>query len=385
MSYILQTENLFEALHQNTTMVAECYGNTIKCFTYHASASDWSQIVKWHKSRHPRPVYCLMDVREISHAVQFDKNNPRSHINWIPKMWVDLGIDPQHIVWIGNHHSMIDHQGVVNALGLDINTLWIRYFEAEAVFRHYHQTSPINRQGPHHQTLKTFTTYNKKYLALFGKPRKFMRVGAMIRMHQKQMSKDAVISSLAEGTGIDDCKVWASSYWPAQDIDLVLKLYAGSVDKITYDAANTDNSNYRGYPYDQKLYENTAISIVAETNDIGVEGVATTGEFWVTEKICRTMFNYHPFVVLSTPNFLKKLQSFGYQTFDAMVDESYDQELDHYQRLDKALDASAQLVDQIDTKQMRHILLNNFEILINVYNQTLEQVKSALTYASSIK
>lgn len=385
MSYIFQTENLFESVHQNTTMVAECYGDTVKCFTYHASASDWSQIIKWHKSRHPRPVYCFMDVREISHPVHWDPNNSTSHISWIPKMWVDLGIDTQHIVWIGNHHSMIDHQDVIDTLGLNINTVWIRYFEAEAVFRHYHQTSPINRQGPHHQTINTISTYNKKYLALFGKPRKFMRAGALIRMSYKKMIDDAVVSSLAEGQGIQECVKWASDYWPASQLEQALNYHAGAVDKITYDAPHTDNSNYRGYPYNHKLYTDTAVSIVAETNDIGVEGVDTTHQFWVTEKICRPIFNYHPFVVLSTPHFLANLKQLGYRTFDGLTDESYDNEQDPYVRLDKALDSAESLVQQLSSKAMKSILIHNIENMVKVYNSTVEQIKNALTCASASK
>ena len=385
MQHIYQTETVFEALHQNTPMVAECYGEKIKLYSYHATATDWPTVIEWHRSRHPRPVFCFMDVREITHPVHLDPNNDKSHINWIPKMWTDHGVDPRHILWIGNHHSMIDHDTVNKLLGMPIHTALIRYFEAEAVFRHYHQTSSMNRQGPFHQTIRTLMSYDKSYLALFGKPRKFMRAGAMVQMFRKGMTKHAIISSLAEGNGITECIEWASTHWPRDELERAFKTNQGSADDIQYDSPNTDNSNYRGYPYDPKLYEDTAISIVAETNDIGVQGVATTEQFWITEKICRPMFNYHPFVVLSTPNFLKNLRALGYKTFNSIVDESYDQEQDPYVRLDKALDCAIELAKSITSTQTKSIVVNNFEMLWKVYNDTNNMIKDKLNFISSLK
>ena len=384
MQHIYQTENVFEALHQNTPMVAECYGEKVKLFSYHDTATDWPQAIKWHRSRHPRPVFCFMEVREVSHPVIFDANQKKNW-RWIPHTWVEHGVDPKHILWIGNHHSMIDHEDTVRTINLPIHTAWIRYFEAEAVFRHYHQTASMNRQGPFHQTIRTLMSHDKKYLALFGKPRKFMRAGAMVQMFRKGMTKQAIISSLAEQQGITECVEWASSYWPRTELERAFKNHQGSVDDIQYDFPNTDNSNYKGYPYDPKLYEDTAISIVAETNDIGVMNAETTGQFWVTEKICRPMFNYHPFVVLSTPNFLKNLRSLGYKTFGTIVDESYDQEQDPYARLDKALDCAIELANAITSTHMKSIVVNNFEMLRKVYSDTNNMIKDKLNFISSLK
>ena len=384
MQHIYHTNNVFEALHLNSPMVAECYGDKIKFFSYHDGLTDWPTVIKWHKSRHPRPVFCFMEVREVSHPVIFDSAHKRNW-RWIPHTWTQHGVDPKHILWIGNHHSMMNHESAVDAIGLPIHTAWIRYFEGEAVFRHFHQTNPLNRQGPNHQGLRTIMTYDKKYLALFGKPRKFMRAGAMVQMFRKGMHQHAIISSLAAQQGITKCVDWASTYWPKDELERAFKTNEGSADDIQYDSPNTDNSNYRGYPYDPKLYEDTAISIVAETNDIGVEGVATTEEFWVTEKICRPMFNYHPFVVLSTPFFLKNLRSLGYQTFDTIIDESYDKETDPYVRLDKALDAAIELEKCITSTLLKSILVNNFEVLNRTYQDTVAFLENKLNHTSSIK
>lgn len=383
-SFLHQTKNIFEAIHFNMPMVAECYGEKIKFYIYHDRATDWPAVIKWHYDKHPRPVFCFMDVREISHSVNFDTSNQRSHVSWLPDMWVKHGIDPKHILWIGNHHSMIDHDDVVRSLDLEIHTEWIRYFEGDVFFKHYVQQTSQNRQGPNHMTPKHLMTYDKKYLALFGKPRKFMRAGAMILMNKNGMAQDAVISSLSEQQGIQESVEWASQYWDQQELCEVFNKYAGAVDKIFYDSPYTKDSNYRGYPYDVELYRSTAISIVAETNDVA-DATDAQGQFWITEKICRTMFNHHPFVVLSTPYFLKNLRNLGYKTFDTIIDESYDQIVDPYQRLSMAIQSAQQLAHAITSTLMRDIVTHNFQMLHKVFYDICEKLNTKLNHISSIK
>lgn len=56
---------------------------------------------------------------------------------------------------------------------------------------------------------------------------------------------------------------------------------------------------------------------------------------FITEKIEKCFSAGQPFIVASTPHFLKKLKELGYQTFDKWWDESYDSETDYKRRLTK--------------------------------------------------
>lgn len=383
MNYIYQTTNIFEAIHFNVPIVFECYANIIKCFCYHDTATDWQQTIKWHSQRHPRPVYCFMDVREISHPIIFDRWGP-SHLVHLPFTWNNLGVDPKQILFLGNQHSIVDHKTVQYLLGLEIHTEWIRYFEADCVFRHTVQESFDNRQGPNHQTLHTLMSHDKKYLAMFGKPRKFMRAGALIKMSQMNMIDDSVVGCLVSHQGIDQV-VKSCEYWPEHELRPILEKYSGSADNIEYDSPHTDNSNYRGYPYDPSLYKDTALSIVAETNDVKIPGVEQSTAFWITEKICRAMYNYHPFVVLSTPKFLQNLKSYGYKTFNSIVDESYDEMIDPYRRLQTALESAQDLYDNYTSTLIKDIVVHNHQQLHRVYIQTIERLFSSLNHISSIK
>lgn len=81
-------------------------------------------------------------------------------------------------------------------------------------------------------------------------------------------------------------------------------------------------------------YLNSYFSIVSETevdNDV----------LFLTEKIFKPIAFYHPFLVWGQPKILKKLRSFGYQTFPEMFDESYDDITNNQQRL-------AMIIDQVE-------------------------------------
>ena len=71
--------------------------------------------------------------------------------------------------------------------------------------------------------------------------------------------------------------------------------------------------------------------------------ILTESEFdddiiFITEKLLKSIINYHPFISLSAPNYLKKLHELGFKTFDKWWDESYDTEIDLRKRILKIVD-----------------------------------------------
>ena len=66
-------------------------------------------------------------------------------------------------------------------------------------------------------------------------------------------------------------------------------------------------------------YDNCYCSVVAET---------TIDCAWVTEKSCKFLAYFHPALVLSGPGHLMELKKLGFETFDNIFDESYDNEID---------------------------------------------------------
>jgi hypothetical protein len=60
--------------------------------------------------------------------------------------------------------------------------------------------------------------------------------------------------------------------------------------------------------------------------------------FLLSEKTIKCLISGMPFVIVSTPHFLKYLRELGFYTYSDLWDESYDEELDYVKRIDKIVD-----------------------------------------------
>lgn len=79
-------------------------------------------------------------------------------------------------------------------------------------------------------------------------------------------------------------------------------------------------------------FDTTFLSIVTESlysND----GVSSNATF-ITEKTDKCLSFGHPFIMVSTPWFLKNLRILGYKTFDKWWDEGYDEVINPWERRD---------------------------------------------------
>lgn len=75
-------------------------------------------------------------------------------------------------------------------------------------------------------------------------------------------------------------------------------------------------------PYE--IYNNTWYSITCETR--------ISGDCFYTEKTARPLLSQRLFVMFSSQYMLKNLKALGYETFDSVIDESYDAEADDVKR-----------------------------------------------------
>ena len=74
-------------------------------------------------------------------------------------------------------------------------------------------------------------------------------------------------------------------------------------------------------------YISTYFSVVAET-------IVNPQFTFVTEKTFKPLLAGHPFIVLSSPGFYKKLHRLGFKTFNGIIDESFDDENDLNKRIE---------------------------------------------------
>lgn len=115
-----------------------------------------------------------------------------------------------------------------------------------------------------------------------------------------------------------------------------------------------------------KSYNNAYFYICTETY---TEGPYKS----VTEKICKPMGNYMPFVFSSFPGALALLRDMGFKTFHPWIDESYDQEINGHKRVAMIVEEIKKLCSM--SKQQLHdwywsledILVHNREHLLEFY------------------
>ena len=116
------------------------------------------------------------------------------------------------------------------------------------------------------------------------------------------------------------------------------------------------------------LYDNTSISLVTETycdNDKGT---------FITEKTWKPIANCHIPIYIGGTQILNHLREKGYDTFDDVVDNSYENENDYVLRIQRAIKALEDLLIKIEKNK-----LNNDEIKERLSNNKKLFLKEKIT------
>jgi hypothetical protein len=108
----------------------------------------------------------------------------------------------------------------------------------------------------------------------------------------------------------------------------------------TFDSASSAD-------YTRNDYVNTGIEIVLET-------LFDDQRHHLTEKSLRPIACGKPFMLASTPNSLQYLRDYGFETFNGLIDESYDCIVDPRQRL-KAIITEMQRISLLDSTNKKNL------------------------------
>ena len=117
--------------------------------------------------------------------------------------------------------------------------------------------------------------------------------------------------------------------------------------------ANTHDSNSSA-DYNAEDYHNTAIEVVLET-------LFDDSRHHLTEKILRPIACGRPFILASTAGSLQYLKQYGFQTFDGLIDESYDLITDSRMRL-TAIVQEMKRIHNLDHNKKRLLWSKLYEI-----------------------
>jgi len=105
--------------------------------------------------------------------------------------------------------------------------------------------------------------------------------------------------------------------------------------------------------YVSQDYVSTGIEVVLET-------LFDDSRWHLTEKSLRPIACGHPFILAATPGSLEYLRSYGFQTFEGIIDESYDQESDPVKRLEK-ITKLMQYIAVLPTHE-KHLLWTHLQV-----------------------
>lgn len=108
------------------------------------------------------------------------------------------------------------------------------------------------------------------------------------------------------------------------------------------------------------IYRQCAYSLVAET-------YANNDYIFITEKTVKPIIAKRLFVMIGPYRILRKLKELGFQTFDSIIDESYDEVSDNEQRIMMALRQLEKLCAKSQEEvlaQVRPIVEHNFQHLM---------------------
>jgi len=113
-----------------------------------------------------------------------------------------------------------------------------------------------------------------------------------------------------------------------------------------------------------EYYRKSCFEVVCETF-----GMFTDDDsFYVTEKIAKPILMKHPFVVVGNKHYLQNLRRLGFETFDSLIDESYDNLISHQQRAKSISDLLADLDLEKSKKfyrDSREICEHNHRVLLS--------------------
>jgi hypothetical protein len=118
---------------------------------------------------------------------------------------------------------------------------------------------------------------------------------------------------------------------------------------------------------DRHPYEEYCIEVVCETDILGTS--------WITEKTIKNLYIGKPFILMSGPGTLAKLQSYGFKTFSPWIDESYDTILNHSDRLNAILIEIDRVAD-LDLLELHKNILPILEHNRQVFTDLVKKFKN---------
>ncbi len=204
------------------------------------------------------------------------------------------------------------------------------------------------------------------------KPRYFDALLGRLKPHRDFVHNSVIQNDLFDkfilsyGGRCDDNEFYAKDYFIWEDNVVPKQKIIATADYVDY----CGQSAHLSQVIPIKVFNETAYSVIAETDH------DNTLSFF-TEKTAKPLIARRLFVVFSGYKFLHNLRRLGFQTFDGIIDESYDLVLDDTLRYTMAFDEIKKLCNLEQS-----VVLNKIRPIVE-HNHNLIMKQDWTTYAAN--
>lgn len=209
-------------------------------------------------------------------------------------------------------------------------------------------------------------TFDKKYICLnrIQRPHRL----ALLKILNKKNLVEQGHYSFALNNDTYEKLDGVDSLYPTVDMDSTQNVFKKL--PLEVDTSKIIEVNHAYSPQRElfQFYKTSYFSIVTETY------FENNSPKFFTEKIFKPIIHKHPFVLLSNPHMLAHLRSYGYKTFDGIIDESYDKIENDSDRLVAVGNEIERLcnLNESKLKDFRHdclaIVNHNYETIMKKIN-----------------
>lgn len=268
------------------------------------------------------------------------------------------------VVLIGNNYSISESAQYIHAELPDVTVVSINFLEWDAVY----QASSIK---------VTDLNYPRRRFLIMSRCYKPWRHYFMGRLYLEKLLQSFYYSFY-------HCNPYpAGDYYDKQLLfDRLRGIYpniihptfeedlknSGFYDHLPFRLPNEDNASPDKLT---RIHDDNIYSLYKSTDiDIVVETIFSSRNmaFHPTEKIWKSIYHRKPWVVFSSPYFLRNLRECGYKTFDPWIDESYDNITDNHRRVE-ALVAEIKRLDTMPQEKIDNLVKQCSEVCEHNYRR----------------
>lgn len=302
------------------------------------------------------------------------------NLNILKDWCLDKSLPENKIIFITGNRN---YQETYSTFNHNFNIFYFPFFMRQ-VQKEVRQN--INRLTPDEYVNKIDRTYYWLSLNKVPRPHRIIHLGHI----HKENIQDKFLWSLSNdnhGNIQEYHKDIVPYFFWLEDLELKTWLENEFLNHVEYpkplDIPDFDNCKATEV-FTEHLFEDTYFSVVSETD-------ISSSITFISEKIWKPIINLHPFIVIGSPNTLKLLHEFDFETFPEIFDESYDQEKNPSKRIEM-INSEILRISKLNIEEIKKLYMsvshkliknrNNFVKNTNLCKDEI-QIKNFLTKGSN--